>query len=156
MWINRVPTLGLPFTSDVHKDVDYEETGDITAELPEQAKSGVGFYVNANPNKEHNASQSLWLKNNRYVLHNKIYYRESSSPAPGMTRGIEFVPVVFDDEEELQPDGNVQQIAGDNCIYDLQGRKMATEQQVKDGTWRQLLKSGVYIINGKKIAVAAH
>ena len=152
-----VYTLGLPFRSTVTKDDDYSTTGDINAPVPEQANTGVGFYINATPNKEAEGLQSLWLRNNRYVLHNKIYYREpASSPAPGMTRGIEFVPVVFDDEEELQPDGNVQQIAGDNCIYDLQGRKMATEQQVKDGTWRQLLKSGVYIINGKKIAVTGH
>ena len=73
-----------------------------------------------------------------------------------MTRSALFIPVVFDDEdEELQPDGSTQ-ISGDNCVYDLSGRKVATEQQVKDGTWRQLLKSGVYIINGKKIAVSAH
>ena len=153
-----VYTLGLPFRSTVTKDDDYSTTGDIKAPLPEQANTGVGFYINATSNKEHNELKARWDKNNRYVLHNKIYYREPSSPAPGMTRGIEFVPVIFDfdGEEELQLDGNVQQIAGDNCIYDLQGRKMATEQQVKDGTWRQLLKPGVYIINGKKIAVSAH
>ena len=77
-----------------------------------------------------------------------------------MTRGVEFVPVIFDfdneEEGEQQGDENRRQMVGDNCIYDLQGRKMATEQQVKDGTWRQLLKPGVYIINGRKIAVSAH
>ena len=156
-----VYTLGLPFRSTVTKDDDYSTTGDIKAPLPEQANTGVGFYINATSNKEHNELKARWDKNNRYVLHNKIYYREpaSSPPAPGLTRGIEFVPVIFDDdesEEELQPDGSKQQMAGDNCIYDLQGRKMATEQQVKNGTWRQLLKSGVYIINGKKIAVTGH
>lgn len=150
---NEVYTLGLPFTSNVTKDVDYEHNGKIDAPVPEQAKTGVGFYINANPNKEHDALQSLWLRNNRYVLHNKIYYREGSSgsSAPAMTRGVEFVPVIFDDEEqeELQPDGSVQ-VVGDGCIYDLLGRKVATKEQVEDGTWRERLAPGIYILNGKK------
>ena len=49
----------------------------------------------------------------------------------------DFIPVVFDDEddddEELQPDGSKQAVAGDNRVYDLQGRCVATEEMVKDG-----------------------
>ncbi len=148
-----VYTLGLPFVSEVEKDGDYDDTGDIIASMPDKANSGVGFYINATPNKEHNALQSMWLRNNRYVLHNKIYYRATGGgSAPEMTRGVEFVPVIFDFEEEKggEEDAGRQQMQGDNCIYDLQGRKVATEQQVKDGTWRSMLSPGIYIINGRK------
>jgi hypothetical protein len=152
-WTNDVYTLGLPFSSDVRKDGDYNTTGDIDAPLPQKASSGLGFYINATPNKENGESRARWDKNNRYVLHNKIYYRSGSSgaSAPAMTRGVEFVPVIFDDEEqeELQPDGSVQ-VVGDGCIYDLMGRKVATKEQVEDGTWRERLASGIYILNGKK------
>ena len=152
-----VYTLGLPFTSDVHKDPDdYDTTGDIVAPLPEQATSGLGFYINATPNKESSQTQSLWQRNNLYVLHNKIYYRASDTPGASSrekTRGVEYVPVFFDDEGVEDP--NIQQNGddrvGDGCVYDLQGRKVATKQQVEDDTWRQFLSPGIYIINGKKI-----
>lgn len=152
---NEVYTLGLPFTSTVTKDGGYDSSGEITAPLPKQASSGVGFYINATPNKEVNATEGNWKRNNRYVLHNKIYYHSGSSgaSAPAMTRGVEFVPVIFDDEEpgeeELQPDGSVLTV-GDGCIYDLMGRKVATKEQVEDGTWRERLAPGIYILNGKK------
>ena len=151
---NEVYTLGLPFTSDVHKDPSYTSNGNIEASVPEQANSGVGFYINANPNKEHNALQSLWLRNNRYVIHNKIYYRAeeaSGSPAP-QRRGPEFVPVIFDDEEEqwdMNPNGTME-FVGDGCVYDLMGRKVATREQVEDGSWKQRVATGIYILNGKK------
>lgn len=152
-----VYTLGLPFTSDVSKDTDYNTTGEITAPLPEQAKSGIGFYINATPNKEADKSQSLWLRNNRYVLHNKIYYRAGGSGASARQNdmtGIEFVPVLFDGEE--LPDPNFQEQVTRTYptgVFDLQGRKVATEEEVQDGTWRQQLSPGIYIVNGKKVAV---
>ena len=63
------------------------------------------------------------------------------------------MPVFFDDEGVEDP--NIQQNGddrvGDGCVYDLQGRKVATKQQVEDDTWRQFLSPGIYIINGKKI-----
>ena len=133
------------------------ETGEITAELPEQDNKNIGFYINANPNKELNVSQSLWFKNNRYVLHNKIYYRATADPGARELdmEAPQFVPIIFGDEEggeeqELQPDGSRQTIIGDGCIYDLSGRKVATEQQVQDGSWRTTLASGIYILNGRK------
>ena len=148
-----VYTMGLPFVSDVSKDGDYNTTGDIVAPLPEQGTSGLGFYINATANKEHNALKARWDKNNRYVLHNKIYYRASGSPAPAMSP--EFVPVLFDDlqegSEELNPNGTREMI-GDGCVYDLLGRKVASKEEVIDGTWRQRVARGVYIVNGKKIA----
>lgn len=147
-------TFGLPFTSDATID---RSTGVVTAPLKESATTGVGFYINATPNKEHDALQSLWQRNNRYVLHNKIYYRAEGLGSG--TRGVEFVPVIFDDEEGLDErqaerttmlnDRTVESV-GDGCVYDLQGRKVATKQQVEDGTWRQNLRPGIYIINGKK------
>ena len=147
-----VYTLGLPFISNVEKDpVDYNTTGDIIAPLPEQATSDLGFYINATPDKESSQTQSLWARNNRYVLHNKIYYRATNAG----TRGPEFVPLLFEaaatdvqgvkdySEGMLRP-GNV---------YNLQGRCVATEEMVKDGTWKNNLTPGVYIMSGKKIIV---
>lgn len=144
-----VYTLGLPFTTPVTID---RSTGAITAELPEKANSGLGFYINATQNKENAALQSLWLRNNRYVQHNKLYYRASASPAREMTRGVEFVPVIFDDDEgDPEQNGVTEQRVGDGCVYDLLGRKVATEQQAKDGTWRQYVAPGIYIVHGKKV-----
>ncbi len=149
---NIVYTFGLPFTSSLTMD---NETGDITGTLPQQAETGVGFYINANPNKELGLARAEWIRNNRYVIHNKIYYRSESSgaSAPEMPE-FQFVPVVFDDgeqpeDEELQPDGSWMS-SGDGCIYDLLGRKVATKEQVTDGSWRERLSPGIYILNGRK------
>ncbi len=153
-----VYTLGLPFTSDVHKDDDYSTTGDIVAPLPEKASSGVGFYINATSNKEADPLQSLWTRNNLYVLHNKIYYRGTGAGVKrlgDLKSAPQFVPVLFGDEEEggeLQPDGSLQQ-QYDGDVYDLSGRKVATEEQVNDGTWKQILRPGIYIVGGKKIKI---
>ena len=156
-----VYTLGLPFTSDVSKDGDYDESGDISAPKPEQAKSGVGFYINATRNKEIGPLKSAWTRNNRYVLHNKIYYRApggggGSAKARKMSSMPQFVPVIFDDEleEEFQDEEQGQQMQeyGDG-VYDLSGRKVANEEQVQDGTWRQRLSPGIYIVQGKKVKI---
>ena len=147
-------TFGLPFTSSVSIN---PADGSITAALPEKATTGVGFYINANSNKESDRLESNWTRNNRYVLHNKIYYRETGGGGGGArqnTRGVEFVPVIFDDEEsepELFGIKEENRRVYDNRVYDLQGRCVATEEQVKDGTWRQNLRPGIYIINGRKI-----
>ena len=150
---NIVYTFGLPFTSSLTMD---NETGDITGTLPQQAETGVGFYINANPNKELGLARAEWIRNNRYVIHNKIYYRSESSgaSAPEMPE-FQFVPVIFDEDgelpedEELQPDGSWMS-EGDGCIYDLLGRKVATKEQVTDGSWRERLSPGIYILNGRK------
>ncbi len=100
-----------------------------------------------------------WTRNNYYVLHNKIYYQVSVSPGVKRLGDIksapQFVPVIFDYEEEggeLQPDGQIQQ-QYDGDVYDLSGRKVATEEQVNDGTWKQILRPGIYIVGGKKIKI---
>lgn len=152
-------TFGLPITG--YTGVTYT-TGTTNGEIlnivgRDQAVKGVGFYINATQNKEKSEESGQWTPNNRYVIHNKIYYRDTSSGSRELTRSPEFIPVVFDDEddddEELQPDGSKQAIAGDNRVYDLQGRCVATEEMVKDGTWRHNLKHGIYILNGKKVYV---
>ena len=151
-------TMGLPFTSEASID---RSTGIVTAPLVETATTGIGFYINATPNKEHNALAAQWQRNNRYVLHNKVYYRASDpdpSPSRQATRGVEFVPVIFDFEGEEPDDGEDgrQLLEGDNRIYDLQGRCVATEQQVREGSWRNLLAPGIYILNGKKFMHQNH
>ena len=147
-----VYTFGVPMKSNV--DSYNRTTGDIVAPLPEFETSGVGFYINATYNKESDPLQSLWLRNNRYVLHNKIYYRAigGGGGARETTRGVEFVPVIFDDGEgDPEQNGVTEQRMGDGCVYDLLGRKVATEQQAKDGTWRQHVGPGIYIVHGKKV-----
>ena len=159
-WQYDVYTLGLPMTSDVEKDKeDYNSTGDITAPLAEFDDAGVGFYINATPNKEHDALKSMWLRNNRYILHNKIYFRATGGGgggAPDHTRGTDFVPVLFDDEGgEDEPgsqdeNGNNRR-TGDGCVYDLLGRKVAAAADIQAGTC--YLSPGIYIIDGKKVFV---
>ena len=149
-----VYALGLPFTTTVTIN---RSTGEVTAELFHKAESGVGFYINANPNKEHNPLQALWFRNNRYVLHNKIYYRgtDAGEGAPDM-RDVQFVPVLFDEGgEEEQPEEPQPQPTrvGDGCVYDILGRKVASAEEVKAGTWYRHLSPGVYIVNGQKVFV---
>ena len=145
-----VYTFGLPITGLTGPAADGTLSG--VANMQKET-TGVGFHINANPNKEANPSRSLWTRNNRYVLHNKIYYRATGGSAREKTRGVDFVPVIFDDEGGEDPDikDSSDRIVGDGCVYDLQGRKVATKQQVEDDTWRQFLSPGIYIINGKKI-----
>ena len=154
---DKVYTFGLPITG---YNLTIEAAGGFTngevnnvLEGSEPAYTGVGFYLNATKNKEKSATSGEWTPNNRYVLHNKAYYRAPASPPAPQLEGVQFVPVIFDGEEpgeeELQPDGSMQ-VVGDGCIYDLQGRKVATQQEVQDGTWRERLAPGIYILNGKK------
>lgn len=135
-----------------------ESDGTVTATLASLGNTNVGFHINATPNKETGLTTTSWQRNNYYVLHNKIYYRASGSGSRELSmRGIEFVPVIFDNDEEggEQPNEEEQNpsegasLQGDGCIYDMMGRKVATRQQVEDGSWR-LLRPGIYILNGKK------
>jgi hypothetical protein len=152
---NDVYTFGLP-VDGVRKVAGYyssgENNGDLVTVLPHTSDSGVGFYVNCNPNRERGGAKGEWIRNNRYVFNNKIYYRTSVSPSRQETRGIDFIPVVFDDdEEEDEPiEEGTQMRASDNRVYDLLGRCVVTEQEVKQGGWRERLRSGIYILNGKK------
>ena len=155
---NDVYTLGLPFTSHVEKDADYATTGDITAPVPEQAETGVGFYINATPNKEASDMQSLWFRNNRYVLHNKIYYRGTGDSG---TEAKRYVPLLFAFDqsiEEIEPEESTAEEASDlkpelTGVYDMMGRKVVAAEEMNDNQWRQRLSPGLYIVNGRKVSL---
>ena len=152
--VRDVYTLGLPMTSVVSKDEDdYGSTGDINAPVPEFATSGVGFYINATLDKESDPKESLWQRNNLYVQHNKIYYRAPAEPSltPKHNSGVEFVPVIFEGNEQ-QPEGKNPIIASDG-VYDILGRKVASDAEAKDGSWQHRLAPGIYIVNGQKIYI---
>ncbi len=151
----RVFTFGLPLTGSLSLD---PSSGEILATLPSQDNTGLGFYLNANKNKELNGSQGGWDRNNRYVLGNRVYHLASGFPTTlsrEYTRGVEYVPVMFNDAEGVVEEGlydNGREFVGDNCIYDLQGRRVATEQEVQNGTWHDRLAPGIYILNGRKFS----
>ena len=150
---NKVFAFGLPITGYGITTTTGPSNGEITNIIGrDQATKGVGFYINATPNKELGGSTGDWLPNNRYVLHNKIYYRATGGSS---ARGVEFVPVVFK-SETTEIDG-VREYRADTPypggVYNLQGRCVATEEQVLDGTWRQHLAPGIYIMNGRSIIV---
>ena len=141
-------TLGLPMTSEVDKDGDYETSGGITAPLPTFATNGVGFYINATPNKEADPLKALWKRNNLYVLHNKVYYREEAlgGAREAVTRSaVNFVPVLFGDELIEQPGDGIDldvESMDNQPIYDLAGRRLSEKPQ-----------KGFYIQGGKKFFV---
>ena len=152
--------LGRSFT---HSDqFSYDRATGVVTPAGLEFDQGIGFYRNANTNRESSATKTMWTRNNKYVYANKVYYYYSSFAFPPARQNDlydeespTFVPVIFDFEEEegkeLEPDGSQQQIVGDGCMYDLLGRKVATREQVEDGSWRYRVASGVYIVNGKKI-----
>jgi hypothetical protein len=151
----RVFTFGQPYTNKFTLD---NSTGEVTV-TGDETLAGVdadvvGFYTNANPYRELHPIEANWIRNNWYVYHNKVYCRPE--PAAGARRRAigHFVPVVFDDEPEepISEDLNGQMLRS-GCVYDLQGRCVATEEEVSSGHWRLKLNSGVYIFNGKKIVV---
>jgi hypothetical protein len=133
---------------------DYTTSGLFTSVSPSPS-TGIGFYINANPNREASENKASWTRNNKYVYANKIYYRAGSSGAS--TRGVHFVPVVFEAEAEATDVQGVKEysegVLRPGNVYNLQGRCVATEEMVKDGTWKNNLTPGVYIMSGKKIIV---
>ena len=153
-----VYVFGLPYTG-TFSESSYLSNGDIGAILPSPTNSGWGFYKNINPNKEADPVRASWTRNNWYVLGNRVYYRAAGvgGGAPDM-RDVQFVPVIFGDdegEEEEQPEETQPQPTrvGDGCVYDILGRKVASAEEVKAGTWYRHLSPGVYIVNGQKVFV---
>ncbi len=146
-----VYVFGLEYAGTFTEPGDFATTGLINATAPSPTKE-LGFFKNMNRNRESSEYRSSWTRNNKYVYGNKIYYRADDpvSPARAETRGIDFVPVLFDVEPGDEEQQESQTVVGDNRIYDMQGRCVATEEQVKDGSWRQSLSKGMYILNGKK------
>ena len=151
-----VYTFGYPMTA---KSVTTTpSTGVITFDQQLKAESNMGFYINATPNREFAADMGSWIRNNRYVYGNKIYYRTSGSGARqgNIETMPDFIPVVFDDDEEEEDDPigeSLLQRPHDNRVYDLLGRCVASGEEVVNGTWRSKVASGIYILNGRKIYV---
>ena len=149
----RVFTFGQPYTNKFTLD---NSTGEVTV-TGDETLAGVdadvvGFYTNANPYRELHPIEANWTRNNWYVYHNKVYCRPE--PAAGARRRAigHFVPVVFDDEPEepISEDLNGQMLRS-GCVYDLQGRCVASGEAVRNGSWRNMVAPGVYIVNGKKV-----
>ena len=154
MGSDDVYVFGLPFNAtSIGKDPDYANNGIITSVLAQTAETGVGFYINANPNREAGSAMGEWVRNNKYVNNNRIYYRSGTSggSAKQRTSVADFIPVVFDDDDNERVADEQQPY--DNCVYDLQGRCVATGQEAIDGTWKQRVTFGIYIQNGKKYMV---
>ena len=153
-----VYVFGLPISGDISKDEDYKYNGKIAIELPKVAEKGVGFYLNANPNREEGGTMGEWVRNNKYVYNNRIYVKKpmASSGSGARWAKTDFVPVVFDDDDEEDDDPigeSLLQRPHDNRVYDLLGRCVASGEEVVNGTWRSKVASGIYILNGRKIYV---
>jgi hypothetical protein len=160
----EVYTFGFPFKKSptvVTPDDNYGTNGQITIKQPQFDETGVGFFLNANPNRENGPTIGDWaVRNNKYVYGNKIFIRSDHVVNGARQGNIEkqpdFIPVVFDDdeEEEDEPIGeSLLQRPHDNRVYDLLGRCVATGEEVVNGTWRSKVASGIYILNGRKIYV---
>jgi len=122
--------------------------------------SGVGFYKNANTNRESNETKTLWSRNNKCVYANKVYYYAGGISGDALNidfENTEYIPVLFDDQGvkdmDLQPDGTMRLRINDGRAYDIQGRCVATEQEVSDGSWLNNVAPGMYIVNGKKFVI---
>ncbi|MBR1840374.1 MAG: hypothetical protein IJ782_07320 [Prevotella sp.] len=152
--------FGRPSSGTFTEDASFSTNGLITVSAPASDR-GVGFYKNANLNRESSKDDAEWTRNNKYVYGNKIYYRADVSSGGGSSaldlafEKSDYIPVIFDEDElELQDDDNGNGATfGDGRIYDLQGRCVVTEQEVLDGSWINNVAPGIYILNGKKIAV---
>lgn len=136
-------------------------TGEVTPLSGLDFDKGVGFYKNANTNRESHETKTQWERNNKYVYANKAYYRgEIASSGSSLNldfENTEYIPVLFDDQGvkdmDLQPDGTMRLRINDGRAYDIQGRCVATEQEVSDGSWLNNVAPGMYIVNGKKFVI---
>ena len=151
--------FGRPSSGNFTEDASFATNGLITVSAPASDR-GIGFYKNANLDRESSKDAAEWTRNNKYVYGNKIYYRAEVNSAGGSALELAFekadyIPVIFDEEDsELQEDGNgYRTTIGEGRVYDLQGRCVATEQEVSDGSWLNNVASGMYIVNGKKFVI---
>ncbi len=117
--------------------------------------SGVGFYKNANTDRESSPTKTMWSRNNKYVYANKVYYRGGfTAPA----KAAEFIPLIFDFDEDMEEEEEMKAKpqtvdVSDDKVYDLQGRCIAIGEEVLDGSWKNNVAPGLYIIGGKKVYV---
>ena len=89
------------------------------------------------------------VSNNKFVQHNRIYYVQDKTASSTGRIVLNFVdaledfqntPIATGVQEFQGQDGGTGR--GDNTIYDLQGRKVTN-----------VTRSGVYIVNGKKVVI---
>lgn len=156
-----VMVFGLPFI-----DHTLEHSDANTAHHEYNTKKHVGWYKNDNWNREtyynykaHDDSYPSTAtvatdveRSNTYVYNNKVYYLYAvSSPAP------RHIIAWFDDEPE--DDEQQEMVTEKNVpwpcdVYDLQGRKVAS-QETPSTLLRNnpSLRKGVYIFGGRKVVV---
>ncbi len=160
---DKVFSFGLPITGYGLTTESGADNGKITNYINrQQADTGVGFYINANPNKELSEESGLWNPNNRYVLANRAYYRGAGGGGGG-AKAAQFVPVNFDFEDEPivenDPEEGAMTSTGSTVktelqgVYDAMGRKIVSAEEMSDNQWRQRLSPGLYIVNGRKVSL---
>ncbi len=121
--------------------------------------SEAGFYINKNTT---DGSTDYSKHNNLYVRHNKIYLFEksseddysvrNSSSAPAFSLSRQFIALDFG-ETGIEEQGQAGQTVPRAGVYDMQGRRVATAEEVADGSWRRKVPAGVYVVNGRKLVV---
>ena len=119
-----------------------EITGDELVFVFGKFNGKLGFMRNAN-------LDYTGVKNNRFLLHNKIYYLYDPTPSGssanfvtiGFGEGLQIPDPVVDGVEEVIAPADVKRYEHD-AIYDLQGRRVP-----------RITQPGIYIINGRKVAV---
>lgn len=143
-----IMVFGLPFASHATDHHVYDDT------------KRVGWFKNDNWAREtyatgYNASTATDAqRNNKYVMHNKVYYVLTPS---GSSR--DYVIALFDDEEP-EDDKPIQESVGNRntpwpCrVYDLQGRLISERESPETLLINHpSLQPGVYIFGDRKVIV---
>ena len=120
-------------------------------------KLEAGFYINKNTP---DGSDDISKKNNLYVRHNKIYLFEKttedkypdSDHYSGGGSAPQFIALDFG-ETGIEELGRVGQTVPRAGVFDMQGRCVASAEDVADGSWRRKVSAGVYVVNGRKLVV---
>ena len=128
-----------------------------TQEGGSHPKLEAGFYINKNTP---DGSADISKKNNLYVRHNKIYLFEKTDEAnytsskhyPGGGSAPQFIALDFG-ETGIEELGRVGQTVPRAGVFDMQGRCVASAEEVADGSWRRKVAAGVYVVNGRKLVV---
>ena len=142
-----IMVFGLPFASHATDHHVYDDT------------KRVGWFTNDNWAREANPTWNASTatddqRNNKYVMHNKVYYVLTPS---GSSR--DYVIALFDDEEP-EDDKPIQESVGNRntpwpCrVYDLQGRLISERESPETLLINHpSLQPGVYIFGDRKVIV---
>ncbi len=142
-----IMVFGLPFASHATDHHVYDDT------------KRVGWFKNDNWAREANPTWNASTatddqRNNKYVMHNKVYYVLTPS---GSSR--DYVIALFDDEEP-EDDKPIQESVGNRntpwpCrVYDLQGRLISERESPETLLINHpSLQPGVYIFGDRKVIV---